>query len=401
MAFITTAAGAFIAGSALTAGASAYGAYKSGQSADQALSSQEDQLAIQNRIAQEQWDLSKEQWSMYKENIWPLELEAQKMGIDAQELALQRGKIDYNLYQDYYAPLQEDYIQSAIDGVDVEKRKRDARIATNEAFDVSQGMVQRDLSRRGVRPGSGNYNDAVGDTSLSRSATQAWNVRQAVEGADTENFNRMGAALGRQPAAANPTQNAGSPAVNAATAGANLSNAAAGFGRVGNTYGNLAGMYGNAAASGASSAIQLGAQAYDTYNKYFGNGGVGTGGGVTSYGNNMINNANSSNIYNGSSPALNYAFAEGGPVNAPPALDRGAPNGGMVSGPPGLDRVPAQIIDQSGQPQQATLTNNEYVIPEDVVKAVGTDEFDEIIERTRMRKQKAMQGPNSLNRRMH
>jgi len=395
MAFI---AGAIIGGS-IAAGASIYASNQAGKSADKALNQQEDQLAIQNRIAQEQWDLSKEQWNLYKENIWPIELEAQKLGLTAQEYATQRGGIDQKLYEDYYAPAQEKYVQQAIDGVDVEKRMRDARIATDESFNAQEGATVRNLERRGVRPGSGNYADAVGDNSLARSATQAWNVRTAVEGADNENFNRLGVALGRQPTAANPTQNPGSPGIGPGSSASLLGQAGNSFGNTANSYGRTAGMYGNAASGAASAGIQLGAQAYDTYNKYFSGG----GGGV----NNNPSYAAPQQTPSGGQvhpPSdVSWAWAEGGPVNVPTiGLDRQMPgSGGVVNGPPGVDQVPATLTAADGTKGPAALTDEEYVIPADVVRSVGTDPFDEIIEKARARRERAKQGPNSLSRRMH
>jgi hypothetical protein len=215
------------------------------------------------------------------------------------------------------------------------------------------------------------------------------------------NFNRLGVALGRQPIANNPTQSPGRPGVTAGLA-------TAGYGAAGNTaygaagqYGNLGRTYGDATAGIASAGVQLGTAAYDLWNRY-------QAPAATNYGNYSMSTPSTNNNPTSMGQPAGWdnvgAYAEGGPVDAPmlgrgnPAPGPGAPMpGGRVSGPPGRDRVPAVINSPDGQQYDAALTDNEYVIPADVVRQVGTDPLDRIIEQARANKMKAS-NPNTLSR---
>lgn len=374
----------------------AYGAYSSGKSADAALEQSQDAAALQYKISKEQMDLAREQWELYKTDILPLEQEAQKLGISAQELAQQRGELDLKAYEDYYLPMQESFVSDAMAGIeaDPERAAREARMNVNQAFDSAEGSMERNLQRRGVRADSGAYDQ---DISLNRAAAQGMAVNSAVEGerdrVEDVNFNRKATALGRQPLAANPTQSPGSPGVTAGIAAAGMNAAGNTAYSAGQQYGNIANTHGNAAANSLSSGIQLGTQAYDLYNKF-----KTPTTPSTAY---DMGQAQTGTTYAPGSDAEFAAFAKGGPVNAPggpPILDRGGPNpGGMVNGPPGRDQVPAYIEGNDGQQYPARLQNQEYVVPADVVRDVGEGALDDIIAKSRERKMK-MQNQNALQR---
>ncbi|HFD88261.1 MAG TPA: hypothetical protein ENJ35_11380 [Gammaproteobacteria bacterium] len=319
---------------------------------------------------------------MYKSKILPLELESQKLGIDAQELAYRRGEEDFQLFQDFYKPLQESFVRDAEEGIgpQYERAARDARIATDTTFDNVEDQNRIELERRGVRPGSPGY--GMGDTSLARAATQALGVRQAVEQerdrAEDVNFNRKAVALGRQPTGSAAIQSPGSPAVGPG-------GAASLYGAAGRLYGSNASFnagqantYGNNAANGIQAGIQLGTQAYDLYSKFANQAPTLNTTGNTSYSPNYT----SSNPW--ANPAVggpNNAFAEGGMV---PELSRNQP--GMVMGPAGRDQVPASIQGPDGQQEDALLTAGEIVIPTEIVMAKGTDFFDKLFEEGKRRK---------------
>lgn len=390
-------AAAIMAGTAI---AGVYSAKKSGDAAEDALSAQESQAGFQNMIAKEQLDLAKEQWNMYKTDIMPLEKEAQELGVDAQKLAMERGGLDLEAYKNYYMPLQEQFVGEAAEGIEADPRRAasEARRGVDAAFDSAQGQQQRDLARRGVRPGSGAYDQ---DISLSRAATQAYAVNRAIEAerdrAEDVNFNRKATVLGRQPLATSPTQGPGSPGVSAGLATAGYGGAGRTAYGAGRQYGNIGATYGSAAAGAASGAVQLGMQAYDTYNKYkHPNTGFSPGGGydyAAGGGYGTTAGSQQSTML----AEQNEGFYEGGPVNAP-ALGRTAyGTGGEVNGPPGVDQVPAYIEGPDGGRAPARLTDQEYVIPADVVRDVGTGPLDDIIQKSRERKQKAS-GMNALTR---
>lgn len=397
-----------IAASVVVGATSLYSAKKSGDAADDALQAQEDAAARQAAISEQQLEMAKEQWDLYKSDILPLEQEAQKLGISAQELAQQRGELDLKAYQDFYLPLQESFVDSAMEGIeaDPERAAREARMNVDQAFDSAEGQMTRDLERRGVRADSGAYDQ---DISLNRAAASGMAVNSAIEGerdrVEDVNFNRQAVALGRQPLATSPTQSPGSPGVTAGTAMVGMGAAGRTAYGAGNQFGGIANTYGNATQGAVSGGIQLGSAAYDLYNKYqtnnnVSNFGFDTGGGSTyaaggGYG--TVPGSQQTNML----AEQNAGFAEGGPVNvpgSPPMLTRGNPNpGGVVSGPPGRDNVPAYIEGNDGAQYPARLQDEEYVIPADVVRDVGTGPLDDIIAKSRERKSKA-QGQNALAR---
>jgi hypothetical protein len=396
-----------ISAAVVVGAASIYGAKKSGDAADRSIDASENAAKQQAKIADEQLALSREQWDLYKTNIFPLEQEAQELGISAQELAQQRGELDLKAYEDYYLPLQEQFVGEAAAGIEADPKRaaREARMNVDQAFDSAEGSMTRDLQRRGVRPDSGAYDQ---DISLNRAAASGMAVNSAIEGerdrVEDVNFNRKATVLGRQPLAANPTQGPGSPGITAGVATAGMGAAGRTAYGAGQQYGSSANLYGNAAGGAASSAIQLGTAAYDMYNKYAapstpyaGGGGYapvsapvsqwGGGGGGGNYA-----SAITPNQTNGLA-----AFNEGGPVNAPELGRAAYGNGGEVNGPPGVDQVPAYIEGSDGGRAPARLTDNEYVIPADVVEIVGTGPLEDIIMKARDRKQKAA-GQNALAR---
>lgn len=394
--------GATVAAAAIGGAATLIGSKNAADSADAAIESAEQAAAAQLAISQAQLDMAQEQWDIYKTSIFPLEMEAKELGIDAQQLAKQRGERDFQIYNDFYAPLSESFAQDAMEGVDVDRRMRTAREQTDVAFDSAEDQMRRDRERRGVMTGSGADRGGTGELALGRAATQALGVTRASETAEQEDFNRKAVALGRQPLGYTPMQGVGSPGLSAGLGAAGLGSAGRTAYGAGQQYTNIGNLYGNAAGDIMSGGIQLGMQAYDLYNKYAAPApapaqytGYNTGSVVPS----LPPNANTD--YGTGS----VGWAEGGPVNMPPTLDRGYCSGGKVryaeggevSGPPGVDQVPATLTGPGGETMPARLSDGEYVIPKDVVDMVGTNELDEIITRAREIKQPPA-SPNQLRR---
>ena len=388
---------------------SLYFANEAGKKADKQFDLAEGQVASQNMISQAQVELAQEQWDIYKTKIMPMEIEAQQLGIDARQLAQQRGELDFDIYEKYYAPMSEKFATEAMEGVEAqpERAAREARLSVDQAFDTEEGMAQRNLQRRGVRPGSGSDVSGTLDTGLNRAAAKGYAVNRAVEHerdrVEDVNFNRKAVALGRQPLAQSAAQG-GAGGISPGLPGANLAgagNTAYGAGSQAASMGNA---YANAAGNMVSGGIQLGTQAYDIYNKYAapaGGGGTNIGFNPTSFNSYPAPAATGGGMDVGFSPStMDIGYAEGGPVSAPPMLSRSSyAQGGQVNGPPGYDQVPAYIEDQQGNRTPTRLTENEYVIPSDVVKVIGTGPLDDIIDRARKRKEKSTQSPNSLSRR--
>lgn len=364
---------------------------KSAKSADKAAKAADKSADLQYDISQQQVDMAKEQWNLYKSEIFPLEQEAQRLGVDAQQL-------NFDLFQKYYAPLSASFAQDAMEGIKAqpERAARDARLSIDKAFDSEEGIRSRDLQRRGVMPGSGADVAPMGDISLNRAAAKGFAVNRAVEAerdrVEDVNFNRKAVALGRT-----PLIGGGAPGVTAAGAQYGMANAGQTARGAANTFSNLAGTYSSAAGGAVSGGIQLGMQAYDLYNKYKTPTST-----ATPYSSAPVSDWG---YTSGNGPSAMFgsdlAFAEGGPVDVP-MMGRGGmqqPNaGGMVNGPPGRDQVPAYIEGGDGSQYPARLQNEEYVIPADVVRRVGTNELDEIIARARGIKTEGKESKHALSR---
>lgn len=307
-----------------TLAVTAYSAYESSEAADDMTSSLNSELA-----------LSRDKWETYKNDIFPLELEAKQLGIDAQRLAVERGEQTQKLFTDFYMPMLEE-------GPDYERFTSQAAGDVTRSFEQQEENERIGLSRMGVDPSSGRYQAQDRSRGLQEAATRAGAITQATNYADDRYFGRIANEVGRQPPA---QQSSPSP---------NMGNSELGRASV---YGNLAGQYsanvGNTIASGI-----------DLWDRFSGGGGGGGDMGMLSPGGGKAE----------FTPAPDYQYAEGGKVGLKGA---GYAEGRQVFGPPGVDNVPAMIDGKA----QAALTSGEYVIPKHVVEAKGTDFFDKIIER--------------------
>jgi len=336
---------------------------------------------LQAEISGRELDLAEDQWEIYEEQILPLELEAQELGIDAQELAQRRGETEFNVYNDYYRPLQESYAQDAQDGIEgqYDRVARDAADTVDQQYDRDQKMTERALERKGVRPDSGNYKANEQQISFSRAANRANSMNIARENekdrVEDTNFNRKSVALGRSPVGSAATQSPGRPSVNPSSATSLLNSAASGYGQTANRYTSLANQSSASAASALSGGITAGANIYSAFRPQ------------------PVNSQftyEQANNFQGDIPGGPIPFADGGPV-----LTRGNP-GGEVNGPEGYDKVPAKIDSPDGNTYDARLTDGEYVIPVDVVMAKGTDFFDGLLA-----KHHKPSSPKALSRRTH
>lgn len=356
-------------GTATVGGYSAYTAHQDAKK-NRALAREQGDLA--NEVSQRQLDLAEEQWQTYMERILPLEEEAQRLGVDAQQLALQRGERDFQLYNDFYAPLQESFATDAMDGIQpqYDRVARDAAATVDTQFNREEDMSRRALERRGVRPDSGQYEAVTRGNALSHAAARADQMNTARENerdrVETTNFNRKATALGRTPVGSMPIQSAGSPAISPAGANSLFNSAANGFRSSQANFSNLANQSSANSAAALTGGITAGANIYSAYRPQP----------VSQQFNYEQANNFQGNMPNGPEAFGPQVYADGGPV-----LSRNYAGGGEVSGPPGRDRVPAQIDSPDGNTYDARLTDGEYVIPLDVVMAKGTDFFDKLIEK--------------------
>ena len=351
----------------------------------------------QNAMTQAQLDFAKEQYQNYLDNVQPLELEASKLGISTQQLALERGQADNQFYKDYYMPYQQQQTEAAgrelqrqeqrsiqtdqynqkagdlynglIDTVngltpDYNRVARDAAMSINNSYDQQKGIDERNLMRLGLRPDSGAYAGLDRRRTMQQAADRANAVNTAQEAekqrVDNLKFSEqqqvaqgLMAAAGRSTAApssyvASPNMPSGpgysSPTLTGAGTAAGVENA---YGNAAANYGNQANTYANDAANSIYSAGYL--------YKQFRPGGSSAPGVSFS----PMNTTAPSMYSTGTASDSGYGFKDGG----------------LVRGQPGIDKVTATIDDRI----PARLTSGEYVIPKDVVAVKGTAFFDRLI----------------------
>jgi len=356
----------------------AYTAYQAGEAADDQADLANAANATSAEIAQEELKLAREQWDQYTTNIMPLELESSRLGITAQELALSRGEDDYQMYQDYYRPMQVQLSELAQDGVEgqYDRVSREAANEVDKQFDREAGIQERELSRMGVKPDSGRYKAGLNDISSRNASARAYakntateQERDRVEGV---NFNRLATATGRTPAGSAPTQSTNVPGLNPSSISGMFSSAANTSSNVANNNMQAANMYSNNAAGAMQGGIGVAGNLMSL---------SGAGGYSPGYNLNVPQGGDlfsSSGGHGGTGMASWSAFKHGGLVEPNYA------DGGMVEGPGGVDNVPATIDGQ----QPARISAGEFIIPVDVVQQKGTEYFDKLIE-------KYHAGPNS------
>ena len=319
-----------------TAAVGAYSSRKARKSGEAAINSQ--------------LELSKAEYETYKTKILPLELEAKQLGITGQQLAVQRGQTDLDLYNDYYVPLQKEMIGEATNvEAQYDRVTRDAAMDVDSAFGRQKEIEQRDAERTGLRPDSGRYKGMDRSRELEQAGTRSFAINRAKEGerdrVETTKFNRMATVLGRQPGASAPTQGAPNP------------NAPSGLSQA---YGNQATMYGNQAnrdMQSAGDALWTGANLYSRFK----------GGSTTAP-------SQSPSPFSGQVTSQPSVFNQ--PQSSGIAGVEGYADGGLVEGRRGVDNVPATINNN----EPAALSDGEFVIPKDVVMKKGTDFFEKMLE---------------------
>jgi len=315
-----------------------------------------------------QLELAKEEYETYKTQILPLELEAKELGITGQQLAVQRGQTDLDLYNDYYVPLQKEMIGEATNvEAQYDRVTRDAATDVDNAFGRQKEIEQRNAERTGLRPDSGRYKGMDRSRELEQAGTRSFAINRATEGerdrVETTKFNRMATVLGRQPGASAPIQGAPSP-----NAPSGLSNA----------YGNQAGMYGNQAnreMQSAGDALYTGANLYAQFKQP-------TSGGAPS-------------PFSGQVTSQPSVFNQ--PATSGIAGIDGYADGGLVEGRRGIDNVPATINNN----EPSALSDGEFVIPKDVVMKKGTDFFEKMLEQYHEGPPPKKTAGLNENRRMH
>lgn len=306
-------------------------------------------------FAQEQFRTANERYQAmlpYQQRLMDNQSALMAGQLDAQALAMDQARDNYNYNKDTFRPLEKQLIDQATAwNTDAERERMASQAGANvqQALDNQRGQSVRALERMGVNPNSGRMMQLLSGTGLQGAAMQAQAQNTATQQARDQGFQRlagvtgMGRGLSAQSIAA---INAGSGAAQAGSGAASVGQGAMGSAdRVGQMYtGNaLTGLqgYGNSLTSGASM-TNMGFQ------------------------NQMAANQANNQLWSGVGGAVGSFFlADGGLVRGP--------------GTGTSDSVPA-VNQDDGSPIR--LSNGEYVLPAATVRKIGIEKLDKIVEKT-------------------
>ena len=312
---------------------------------------------MQRDTAMEYLNFSKEQYAEFKDDLKEIAAAQKKIMEDSAKRAE-----EYSTYErETFRPLEKRLVGEA------EAYNEDAakeQMATQGMADVAQAYdVQRQqaldtLAKYGVNPNSARFAAINAQLAQGEAGARAGVATKSRIAADEMGRARLydAAALGRG-LASNATAAAGQATVSGSAAGASTTAGASymggAYGQTGNmlggagsTYGTAGNIYGqefNSRMQGYNAQQQRGSDLFGAAGKIAG----GWAGSATG------------------SAAISAFFADGGKAKR---LGRG----GKVSGPGGPvdDKIPAMLSD------------GEYVLPADTVKAIGVKKLDKVVKKT-------------------
>jgi hypothetical protein len=329
----------------------------------QALASQQQQQAIENKRADEQFDWSKQAYADAQAQAKPIN-EAQLKNMQQQYDIAQQS---WDRYNQTFVPLEDKYIATA-QGWDTPEAEQNAaaqaQTAVAQQVDQARAASARNLQAYGVDPGAARYASLDIGTRTAGAAAEAGAGNQAINQRQMEglqllqNAAGMGRNLTPQAIQAGQAGNATGSGVisntNAITnTGANTMGTGLQWGQMGLGYGQL----GNQSIQGIGNTFgtlykaQTEAADAETAGLY------------------GLAGATVGAVSNLARPKL---FAEGGAV----------PTGASPTQGIAVDDVPAR------------LTPGEFVVPKDVVQWKGEEHFQKLIEQSREKKQEATAKPD-------
>ena len=354
------------------------GAKAASDAADAAADATDSQTDIANRLAQ----ISEEQWAIWKEDYRPFSKASAATQLallpdyeEAQRTSLQAITDDREYYLNEIRPIEQQMAEEAQPQYDyvTSLAAADADQAQQRAIDITE----RNLQRAGIDPNSGRWQAEINQNFA---GTRAGMINAARERERTTSFDKKALVTGR--GAVNRNGNATAPGVNQAIspsqATTGFSNAASQFGNVANSQygqeqvyaggaGDSAGAvtYSNSSTGGVLGAVNQGLGAIQTVGNIYDAG-------------KSVYNAGKS-IYDGVSGF--FGFEDGGMIPEISTMNpaqRGAISvPGYPVGP--TDTVPGMIVGANGETANAMLAPGEVVIPEEIVRAKGTDFFEKLL----------------------
>ena len=394
----------FVAGAIITAGVAAHSAEEAGDAAHQQnLRAQEagdremKLLEAQIRQADELLAFNKETYQEGKarqERIDALNEKVVNQNLNLSEKAGVRADEAYDFYKNVGRPVVQRSIEEANNfdsAANIEAARGRAAADVQQAADGAASQTQRTLARLGVNPSSGRFLEMQNRLQAERQAATAGaltNAEQGVrdqaiglraqasnlaQGFPAQSMGQAGQSSGFGVAGAGVAAGSGAAHLNLARTamagmetGAGLyGDGARGFGRLGSQATNLASGYSDMSSqlygvAGRSFGNAVARMPSWNSGRYIGSGmGAGETGVTGTMGDPWGNGGN---------------YADGGKIAGPEG------GGGKVVGPgTGTSDSVRAVNADNGQPIR--VSNGEYVIPEDVVKKMGTAYFDKLLQK--------------------
>ena len=319
---------------------------------------------IQAKTAGEYLDFYKKQY----EELKPIMTDVYKSQISMAE-SNQRRADEYSAYEkSTYRPLEQKLVADATNFNTDAKREELARTASadvSQAFGVARGQQNRQLAAAGLRPDSNRFAALNNNLLVQEALGKAGSQNKARTDAEGLGYARMmdATSLGRNLSSNASTAygvslNAGNSAVNNAQAGANL---------MGQGYTGASNMY---------------SQASNSY---------GTAGNI--YGQDFSNRMTGYQAQVSQDNAKMQAIGSLAGNAAGWYMTKKADGGAIHKGPGGIKGPGGPVDDKI----PALLSDGEYVLPADTVKAIGKDKLDKVVKKSHtpaevQRKRKALKG---------
>jgi len=163
------------------------------------------------KVAEAQQSMAEEQWGMYKDYFQDYEVEVAKANRELLPYMTSATKEQLK-YQGEAAKanreIMPEFYREAREGVNVSERMGEAGTEVKAATRLGESTRRRELSRMGIDPGSTAYGNTASKAALDTSRMVAGSRTAAKNQAESENFVRLGTALGKSSGAVTTVNNA-------------------------------------------------------------------------------------------------------------------------------------------------------------------------------------------------
>jgi len=152
-------------------------------------------------IAEKQQQMADAYFDFWKTDYYPMEKAQIKANLalipEQAKTEWEKNKAAQGILQKvqaenkYAQPVMAEYYKKALGGVNVDTRVAEARAGVRQAYGQQEGIAQRNMSRLGIDPTSGNALSAMAGRNLEEAKSIAGSSTLAKNTAEAENFARL------------------------------------------------------------------------------------------------------------------------------------------------------------------------------------------------------------------